>query len=155
MQARHQNALHEYSLKGRWPEERYSALQAAISDLLALLAQLRHVYLQLDRPWRKALLERTRFSDLRFLGDVLAVLSMCSTALQSATALPQITPSPLVERFVSAAPLVRRDLALTPCSEEGNTKESNSPIPRIQRYQLWSQSKVRHPCHCLMRRSLI
>lgn len=101
MAARHQNALHEYSFKGRWPEERYQALQTAVSDLLALLAQLRHVYLQLDRPWRKALLERTRLNDLRFLGDVLAVLTMSGTALRSGTALPQITPSPLVERFVS------------------------------------------------------
>jgi hypothetical protein len=102
MAPRHQNALHEYTFKGRWPEERYQALQVAVSDLLALMAQLRHVYLQLDRPWRKALLERTRLNDLRFLGDVLAVLSMSGTALRSGTALPQITPSPLVERFVSA-----------------------------------------------------
>ena len=101
MAARHQNALHEYSFKGRWPEERYQALQTAVSDLLALLAQLRYVLLQLDRPWRKALLERTRLNDLRFLGDVLAVLTMSGTALRSGTALPQITPSPLVERFVS------------------------------------------------------
>jgi len=106
MAARHQNALHEYSFKGRWPEERYQALQTAVSDLLALLAQLRHVLLQLDRPWRKALLERTRLNDLRFLGDVLAVLTMSGTALRSGTALPQITPSPLVERFVSLINLV-------------------------------------------------
>jgi len=104
MGARHTNALHEYSFKGRWPEERYQALQTAVSDLLALLAQLRHVYLQLDRPWRKALLERTRLNDLRFLGDVLAVLTMSGTALRSGTALPQITPSPLVERFVGLPP---------------------------------------------------
>jgi hypothetical protein len=38
-------------------------------------------------------------SDHAFLGDVLAVLSMCSTALRSGTSLPQITPSPLVARF--------------------------------------------------------
>lgn len=101
MAIRHQNALHEFTIKGRWPEERYLALQTAVSDLLALLAQLRHVFLQLDRPWRKALLERTRLNDLRFLGDVLAVLTMSGTALRSGTALPQITPSPLVERFVS------------------------------------------------------
>jgi hypothetical protein len=107
MAARHQNALHEYSFKGRWPEERYQALQTAVSDLLALLAQLRHVYLQLDRPWRKALLERTRLNDLRFLGDVLAVLTMSGTALRSGTALPQITPSPLVERFVSVWEILR------------------------------------------------
>ena len=101
MKVRHNNAAHEYSLQGRWPEERYKALQEALQDLFALLAQLRHVHSLLDRPWRQALVQRTRLRDLTFLGDVLAVVSMCSSALRSGTPLPQITPSPLVERFVS------------------------------------------------------
>jgi hypothetical protein len=79
MAPRHQNALHEYTFKGRWPEERYQALQVAVSDLLALMAQLRHVYLQLDRPWRKALLERTRLNDLRFLGHSAAIWNGSAT----------------------------------------------------------------------------
>jgi len=99
MTARHINATHEYSFKGRWPEERYKALQDQLLDLLALLAQLRHILSQLERPWRRALLERTRLSDLVFLGDVLSVVSMCAAGLRSGTPLPQITPSPLVERF--------------------------------------------------------
>lgn len=130
MAARHQNALHEYTFKGRWPEERYQALQVAVSDLLALMAQLRHVYLQLDRPWRKALLERTRLNDLRFLGDVLAVLSMSGTALRSGTALPQITPSPLVERFVSANP----QSTLT-TREGGDIRAYNCQTRTIPRYR--------------------
>lgn len=126
MAARHQNALHEYSFKGRWPEERYQALQTAVSDLLALLAQLRHVYLQLDRPWRKALLERTRLNDLRFLGDVLAVLTMSGTALRSGTALPQITPSPLVERFVS---VVLYNLSMQPLTLAEDRKIQRHSTP--------------------------
>lgn len=66
---------------------------------MSLLAQLNHVLPQLDRPWRKALLDRTRLSDLGFLGEVLAVITMCSSGLRSGTPLPQITPSPLVARF--------------------------------------------------------
>lgn len=134
MSARHQNALHEYSFKGRWPEERYQALQTAVSDLLALLAQLRHIFLQLDRPWRKALLERTRMNDLRFLGDVMAVLTMSGTSLRSGTALPQITPSPLVERFVSK-------LSLPPerntehCRGQVNTEEYSFLTRRAQKYR--------------------
>ncbi|WVO17917.1 hypothetical protein L204_105615 [Cryptococcus depauperatus] len=75
--SRHVNATREVSLRGQWPEERY----------------------ELDRPWRRALLARTRLSDPLFLGDVLVVLSVCSTALRTGTALPQITPSPLLARF--------------------------------------------------------
>ncbi|ORY25231.1 hypothetical protein BCR39DRAFT_291018 [Naematelia encephala] len=97
--ARHANAKLEYSLRGRWPEERYLALREILEDLLSLLAQFNHVLGQLDRPWRKALLDRTRFSDPIFLGDVLAVLTMCSSGLRAGTALPQITPAPLIERF--------------------------------------------------------
>jgi hypothetical protein len=65
------------------------------------MSQLNHVLCQLDRPWRKALLDRTRLSDPVFLGDVLAVITMTSTALHAGTPLPQITPSPLVARFAS------------------------------------------------------
>nr|XP_019049909.1 hypothetical protein I302_00328 [Kwoniella bestiolae CBS 10118]OCF28839.1 hypothetical protein I302_00328 [Kwoniella bestiolae CBS 10118] len=97
--ARHNFASNEYSLRGQWPEERYKALLDTLQDLFSLLSQLNHVLTQLDRPWRKALLDRTRLSDPAFLGDVLAVMSMCSTALRAGTALPQITPSPLVARF--------------------------------------------------------
>ncbi|WVQ94336.1 hypothetical protein IAU59_001415 [Kwoniella sp. CBS 9459] len=97
--ARHGNASFEYSLRGQWPEERYRALLDTLQDTFSLLSQLNHVLTQLDKPWRKALLDRTRLSDPIFLGDVLSVLSMCSTALRAGTALPQITPSPLVARF--------------------------------------------------------
>ena len=97
--ARHTNAKLEYSLKGRWPEERYQALLEALRDSLLLLHQLHHVLRQMNRPWRKLLLNRIRFDDPTFLGDVLAVFSMTSTGLASGTALPQITPSPLVARY--------------------------------------------------------
>ena len=111
---RHANAKFEYSLRGRWPEERYKvsqcvdgvmliafqALMEAVRDALMSLHQLHHVLSQLDRPWRKVLLNRIQFDNPAFLGDILAVFSMCSTALASGTALPQITPSPLVARLV-------------------------------------------------------
>ena len=77
------------------------ALHENLQDMLSLLSQLNHVLSQLERPWRRALLERTRLCEPVFLGDILAVISMCSTGLRSGTALPQITPSPLVARFVS------------------------------------------------------
>ncbi|WVN90376.1 uncharacterized protein L203_105612 [Cryptococcus depauperatus CBS 7841] len=97
--SRHVNATREVSLRGQWPEERYEALLETLQDTFSLLSQLHHVLVQLDRPWRRALLARTRLSDPLFLGDVLVVLSVCSTALRTGTALPQITPSPLLARF--------------------------------------------------------
>jgi hypothetical protein len=99
---RHMNATYEYSLRGKWPEKRYAALLETLQDTMALLSQLHHVLGQLDRPWRKAVLERTRMSEHAFLGDVLAVITICSTSLSAATPIPQITPSPLLARYVSA-----------------------------------------------------
>lgn len=96
---RHANAGREYSLRGRWPEERYRALLEALQDSLSLLSQLNHILNQLERPWRRALLDRTRLSDLTFLGDITAVIALCSTSLRAGSPLPQITPSPLVARF--------------------------------------------------------
>ena len=96
---RHTNATYEYSLKGRWPEERYKALLEALQDVLSLLSQLSHVMTQLDKPWRQALLQRTRLSDANFLADVLAVISMCSGSLRAGLPIPQITPGPLVAKF--------------------------------------------------------
>lgn len=55
---------------------------------------------RLGPAYSRALLRRTRFLDPQFLGDVVAVFSMTSTALRTAAPLPQITPSPLVDRFL-------------------------------------------------------
>ncbi|KAF7322547.1 hypothetical protein HMN09_00033200 [Mycena chlorophos] len=55
----------------------------------------------MDPAWSRAFLRRTRFLDSDFQGDVLAVISMTSTALRTGCALPQITPCPLLARFQS------------------------------------------------------
>jgi hypothetical protein len=72
---------------------------------------------QLEPAWSKAFLRRTRFNDTDFQGDILAVISkyndikgivvnkslflaMISTALRTAHPLPQVTPCPLLDRFM-------------------------------------------------------
>ena len=76
----------------------------------------------LEPAWSRAFLRRTRFLDADFQGDVLAVISkfefltvsvscrrllilrsfsgMVSTALRTGNPLPQITPCPLLDRFM-------------------------------------------------------
>lgn len=100
---RHANAKKEFSLRGRWPEERYQGLLTTLVETMSLLAQFNHLLPQLDSRWRRALLARTRMSDPLFLGDVLAVISMTSSALKTAAPLPQITPGPLIAKYVSNA----------------------------------------------------
>ena len=71
----------------------------------------------LEPAWSRAFLKRTRLLDADFQGDVLAVISawveriapdasltnwlgMVSTALRTGNPLPQITPCPLLDRFM-------------------------------------------------------
>ncbi|KAG5350460.1 hypothetical protein C0989_010958 [Termitomyces sp. Mn162] len=59
------------------------------------------VFKHLEPAWARALLRRTRFDDTDFQGDVLSVMTMISTALRSGSALPQISPCPLLDRFMT------------------------------------------------------
>jgi len=94
------NVNYEISIRGKWPKERYQAIHDIQMELAYLLSHLRSVTEHLETSWAKAFLRRTRFLEPEFQGDVLAVISMISTALRSGTPLPQITPCPLLDRFV-------------------------------------------------------
>ncbi|KAJ7074308.1 hypothetical protein C8F01DRAFT_17417 [Mycena amicta] len=63
------------------------------------LSHLMSVVEHMEPAWTRTFLRRTRFLDSDFQGDVLAVISMISTALRTGCALPQITPCPLLDRF--------------------------------------------------------
>ncbi|BEI80174.1 hypothetical protein CcaverHIS002_0107030 [Cutaneotrichosporon cavernicola] len=96
---RHEFAQKELSLRGTWPKDAYGGLQAILVETMSLLAMFNHLLPQMPPTWRKALLLRTRMCDPLFLGDVLAVISMTSSALRAAAPLPQITPGPLVAKY--------------------------------------------------------
>ncbi|KAF7338076.1 hypothetical protein MVEN_02032100 [Mycena venus] len=63
------------------------------------LSHLFSIIEHMDPSWTRAFLRRTRLLDSDFQGDVLAVISMISTALRTGCPLPQITPCPLIDRF--------------------------------------------------------
>ncbi|KAF8149165.1 hypothetical protein B0H34DRAFT_735166 [Crassisporium funariophilum] len=94
------NVIYEFSLRGRWPAKRYQQivdLQTAISYSLShLMSVVKH----LESNWARAFLRRTRFMDSDFQGDILAVISMISSSLRTGSPLPQITPCPLLDRFM-------------------------------------------------------
>ena len=102
-----------------------------IRELAYLLSHLRSVTQHLERTWSRAFLKRTRFLEPDFQGDILAVISrstshyanslltrlcylvgMISTALRTGSPLPQVTPCPLLDRFVATLPgfnITRKD----------------------------------------------
>ncbi|GAC98298.1 hypothetical protein PHSY_005891 [Pseudozyma hubeiensis SY62] len=94
------NVSYEFSLRGRWPSARYRELFDVQMQISKLLSHCLAVFERLGPAYSIALLRRTRFLDPRFLGDVVSVISMCSTALKTASPLPQVTPCPLVDRFM-------------------------------------------------------
>ncbi|KIP04314.1 hypothetical protein PHLGIDRAFT_493842 [Phlebiopsis gigantea 11061_1 CR5-6] len=94
------NIIYEFSLRGKWPAERYQKILEIQLQVGYLLSHLMSVVEQLEPAWRRAFLRRTRFVDADFQGDVLAVISMISTALKTGQPLPQITPCPLLDRYM-------------------------------------------------------
>ena len=84
------------------------------------LSYLMSVVVQFEPAWSRAFLRRCRFLDSEFQGEMLAVISkfrvsehplslthsgklslgLISTALRSGTPIPQITPCPLLDRFL-------------------------------------------------------
>ncbi|KAF5318091.1 hypothetical protein D9619_012029 [Psilocybe cf. subviscida] len=93
------NVGYEFSLRGRWPSERYQAVADLQMALAYSLSHLMSVLEHLEPSWSRAFLRRTRFLDPDFQGDILAVVSMISNSLRNGTPLPQITPCPLLDRF--------------------------------------------------------
>ncbi|EKM60249.1 uncharacterized protein PHACADRAFT_246113 [Phanerochaete carnosa HHB-10118-sp] len=94
------NIIYEFSLRGKWPAERYQKVLELQLQTSYLLSHLMSVCELLEPAWRRAFLRRTRLLDADFQGDVLAVISMISTALKTGQPLPQITPCPLLDRYM-------------------------------------------------------
>ncbi|KAF8211930.1 hypothetical protein K438DRAFT_1805637 [Mycena galopus ATCC 62051] len=95
------NAIYEFSMRGRWPAKRYHKIMTLQLELAYSLSHLLSIVENMDPSWTRAFLRRTRLLDSDFQGDVLAVISMTSTALRTGCPLPQITPGPLIDRFQS------------------------------------------------------
>lgn len=91
----------------------------ACRSLSYTLSHLMSVIEHMEPTWTRALLRRTRFLDPDFQGDILAVISifpesasflillmpqyyvaMISISLKTGNPLPQITPCPLLDRFM-------------------------------------------------------
>ncbi|KAF5346488.1 hypothetical protein D9756_010113 [Leucocoprinus leucothites] len=94
------NVIYEFSLRGRWPAQRYQKVMELQLQIAYSLAHLMSVIEHLEPAWTRALLKRTRFTDPDFQGDILAVISMIASSLRTGNPLPQITPGPLIDRFM-------------------------------------------------------
>ncbi|KAI6044608.1 hypothetical protein EDC04DRAFT_2561114 [Pisolithus marmoratus] len=98
-----ENVIYEFSMRGKWPAKRYHKILDIQLQLSYLLSDLLSVVSQLDPAWARALLRRTRLLDPDFQGDVLAVISLISTSLRTGNPLPQVTPCPLLDRFMEGS----------------------------------------------------
>lgn len=94
------NVIYEFSLRGRWPAQRYQKIMELQLQIAYSLSHLMSVIEHLEPAWTRALLKRTRFIDPNFQGDTLAVITMIASSLRTGEPLPQITPAPLIDRFM-------------------------------------------------------
>ncbi|KAE9392227.1 hypothetical protein BT96DRAFT_924850 [Gymnopus androsaceus JB14] len=81
------NVKYEFSLRGKWPEERYHTLFDLQMQISYSLSHLLSIIEHLEPAWTRALLNRTS-------------KYMISTSLRNGAPLPQITPCPLIDRFM-------------------------------------------------------
>ncbi|KAF9237247.1 hypothetical protein BU15DRAFT_88826 [Melanogaster broomeanus] len=95
------NVMYEFSFRGRWPAKRYQKILEIQLQISYLLSHLMSVAAQLEPAWAHAFLKRTRMLDADFQGDVLAVISLISSSLRTGNPLPQVTPCPLLDRFMA------------------------------------------------------
>ncbi|KAG1767104.1 hypothetical protein EDD22DRAFT_876477 [Suillus occidentalis] len=95
-----ENVIYEFSLRGQWPAERYHKILEIQMQIAYQLCHLMSIVSHLEPAWAHAFLRRTRMLDSDFQGDVLAVISLISNALRTGSPLPQITPCPLLDRFM-------------------------------------------------------
>ena len=89
----------EPPLQGPWPEFLYLDLVALQIELIELYGSFHSLLQQLEPVWTEELLTRAGWLDVHFVADHFAVIYMCATATKTGNALPQVTPSPLVDRF--------------------------------------------------------
>jgi hypothetical protein len=89
----------EPPLQGPWPQGLYTDLVTLQVELIDLYGSFHVLLQQLEPEWTEAMLTRTGWLDVHFVADHFAVIYMCATATKTGNALPQITPSPLVDRF--------------------------------------------------------
>jgi Aromatic acid exporter family member 2 len=89
----------EPPLQGPWPQALYSELVNLQVELIDLYGSFHTLLQQLEPVWVEALLVRNGWTDVHFIADHFAVIYMCANATKTGNALPQITPSPLVDRF--------------------------------------------------------
>ncbi|KAF8310786.1 hypothetical protein DL93DRAFT_2084164 [Clavulina sp. PMI_390] len=97
LKAQSANASYEFSLRGKWPASRYTAISNMQLEIAYLLSHLYTVVIRMDNVWVQAFLSRTRLLDPDFLGSLLSTITMCASSLKTGAPLPQITAAPLTD----------------------------------------------------------
>jgi hypothetical protein len=133
---RAQIALQKFEppLQGPWPRVLYSDLVFLQVELIDLYGSLHTLLQQLEPAWVEAMITRTGWLDVHFVADQFAVIYMCANAMKTGNALPQITPSPLVDRFYTRL----EGLKIAKISREGIPKDVDETTLQDWQYALYA-----------------
>lgn len=94
-----QFARYEPPIQGAWPKDKYQQILSIQRELLDLLVAFANNLVCMNPEWTEPLLRRTGWHDRDLMSDCLAILFMTSNAIKTGGALPQLVPSPLIDRF--------------------------------------------------------
>jgi hypothetical protein len=124
----------EPPLQGPWPGSLYSDLVALQVELIDLYGSFHSLLQQLEPAWIEALLSRNGWSDVHFVADHFAVIYMCANATKTGNPLPQITPTPLVDRFYTKL----EGLRIAKVDRKGNTQHVDEETLQDWQYALYA-----------------
>lgn len=99
LNVRLQFAKYEPPIQGPWPKDKYQQILNFQRELLDLMNAFVNNLMNMDQEWIGPLLRRNGWQDRELISDCLAVLFMTSNAIRTGSALPQLVPSPLLDRF--------------------------------------------------------
>jgi len=124
----------EPPLQGPWPRALYTSLVELQVELIDLYGSFHTLLQQLEPAWIEAMLTRTGWLDVHFVADQFAIIYMCANAMKTGNALPQITPSPLVDRFYTRL----EGLKIAKVDRQGIPKDVDSETLKDWQYALYA-----------------
>ncbi len=89
----------EPPIQGPWPFESYRKLMILQQELCDLMSAFVLNLGSMDPRWISPMLRRTGWYDRALMSDCLAIIYMTGNAIRTGYALPQLLPSPLIDRF--------------------------------------------------------
>lgn len=104
-------ATYEPPIQGPWPRDKYKRILALQRELLDLMVSWCNNLSYMEKNWIDPMLRRSGWFDRDLISDCLAVIFMTANAIKTGSALPQLVPCPLIDRFYAKMDMIQETQA--------------------------------------------